>query len=234
MGCGTIDRMNELKCGSPRRLLALVGLTAIALVAAQAARGEAWIRVNQIGYLPDDPKIAVLSSDEPLTGEFQVGEFQADVGADQGAWGPFAHNYRLDFSDVKSAGEYRVTFGEVASPKFDIGADAYANVPGKLLEFMQLQRCGENPLTGKCHQEDGFDTVTGEMVDVTGGWHDAGDRLKHMITTSYCVAALFLAGAEDEARHGAPAHSKDSSQPADDLRADWRRPRSHAAGNVVA
>ena len=36
MGCGTIDRMNELKCGSPRRLLALVGLTAIALVAAQA------------------------------------------------------------------------------------------------------------------------------------------------------------------------------------------------------
>ena len=51
--------------------------------------------------------------------------------------------------------------------------------------------------------EDGFDTVTGEMVDVGGGWHDAGDRLKHMITTSYCVAALFLAGAKTKPDHGA-------------------------------
>ena len=186
----------------------MVGLAAIALIAAQTARGEAWIRVNQVGYLPDDPKIAVLSSTEPLQGKFQVGDLKADIGADQGAWGPFAHNYRLDFSGVKSAGEYQVKFGEVESPKFDVGADAYADVPGKLLEFMQLQRCGDNPITGKCHQEDGFDTVTGEMVDVSGGWHDAGDRLKHMITTSYCVAALFLAGAEDEARHGAPLIQK--------------------------
>ncbi|MBL9161532.1 MAG: glycoside hydrolase family 9 protein [Planctomycetaceae bacterium] len=168
-----------------------------------AAQADAWIRVNQIGYLPGDPKIAVLSSDEPLAGEFHVGDFNADVGVDHGAWGPFAHNYRLDFSDVKSAGQYQVKFGAIASPQFAIGDDAYASVPAKLLEFMQLQRCGDNPLTGMCHQEDGFDVVTGEMVDVTGGWHDAGDRLKHMITTSYCVAALFLADAEDEARHGA-------------------------------
>jgi endoglucanase len=104
---------------------------------------------------------------------------------------------------VRDAGEYRVTFAEVGSPRFAIGPDAYKEVPGKLLEFMRLQRCGENPVTGKkCHQEDGFDTTTGEMVDTTGGWHDAGDRLKHMITTSYCVAALYLAGADDEARHG--------------------------------
>jgi hypothetical protein len=179
------------------------------IVAAQcltAARAEefAWIRVNQVGYLPDDPKIAILSSDRPLAGEYRVGEFATDIGADQGAWGPFAHNYRLDFSGVREAGEYQVKFGEIASPRFAIGPDAYKDVPGKLLEFMRLQRCGDNPVTGKkCHQQDGFDTTTGEIVDVTGGWHDAGDRLKHMITTSHCVAALYLAGAEDEARHGA-------------------------------
>ena len=158
---------------------------------------ESWIRVNQVGYLPDDPKIAVLSSDVPLAGEFHVGDFTADIGPDQGAWGPFAHNYRLDFSSVRGPGRYRVKFGDVESPEFAIGADAYADVPGKLLEFMQLQRCGDNPVTGeKCHQQDGFDTTTGEMVDLVGGWHDAGDRLKHMITTTYCVAALFLADAD--------------------------------------
>jgi hypothetical protein len=155
--------------------------------------------------LPGDPKIAVLSSGEPRTGRFTVGEFSAEIGADQGAWGPFAHNYRLDFSEVTTPGQYEVKVGEVESPRFAIGDDAYQDVPAKLLQFMQLQRCGHNPVTGeKCHQQDAFDAETGESFDMVGGWHDAGDRLKHMITTSYCVAALFLAGAEAEARYGAP------------------------------
>ena len=93
-----------MKCGLPRRDDEISWLGGNHAGRLHPARGEAWIRVNQVGYLPDDPKIAVLSSDEPLTGEFQVGDFTADIGADQGAWGPFAHNYRLDFSDVKSSG----------------------------------------------------------------------------------------------------------------------------------
>jgi endoglucanase len=196
-----------LPCQRSLLSVAATGLSVL-LTAAICSDGvgaeTAWIRVNQIGYLPGDPKIAILSSDEPLAGEFRVGEFAADVGADQGAWGPFAHNYRLDFGTVRDAGMYRVEFGEVASPEFAIGADAYAGVPEKLLQFMQLQRCGDNPVTGQtCHQQDAFDAETGELLDLVGGWHDAGDRIKHMITTSYCVAALYLAGAEDEARHGA-------------------------------
>ena len=214
MGYEAIDRMSEVNCGTPHWMARIIGISALVLAGAQPALADAWIRVNQIGYLPNDPKIAVLSSDEPLTGEFQVSEFKADIGPDQGAWGPFAHNYRLDFSDVKSAGQYQVKFGAVASPKFAIGDNAYASVPAKLLEFMQLQRCGDNPLTGKCHQEDGFDAATGEMVDVTGGWHDAGDRLKHMITTSYCVVrALTSASSPSVATSTAkPSSSRSSSK----------------------
>jgi hypothetical protein len=182
---------------------------AAALVSPLSGHAEAWIRVNQIGYLPNDPKIAILSSDEPLSGKFRVGEFTADIGRDQGAWGPFKHNYRLDFSALKSPGEYAVAFDKVTSPRFAIGDDAYKNVPRKLLEFMRLQRCGDNPVTGeKCHQQDAFDADTGQTYDMVGGWHDAGDRLKHMINTSYCVSALFLADAEEEARYGAPLLKK--------------------------
>jgi hypothetical protein len=195
-------------------LACLASLTGLDDQGTAAADEFAWIRVNQVGYLPGDPKIAVLSSDRPLEGKFRVGEFAADIGPDQGAWGPFAHNYRLDFSDVRGPGEFQISFGKITSPRFAIGTEAYADVPDKLLEFMRLQRCGDNPVTGKkCHQEDGFDTITGEIVDTTGGWHDAGDRLKHMITTTYCVAALFLAGAEDEARHGAALVKKIHPQP---------------------
>lgn len=175
---------------------------------------DAWIRVNQIGYLSGDSKIAILSSGAPLSGAFRVGEFSADVGADCGAWGPFQHNYRLDFSSLQTPGEYRVLFGDVRSSPFFIGNDAYDDVPGKLLQFMQLQRCGENPATGKkCHQQDGIDVQTGERVDLVGGWHDAADRLKHMITTSYCVAALFLAGASNEALYGSALIQKIHPKP---------------------
>jgi endoglucanase len=168
------------------------------------ATDQSWIRVNNVGYLPDDPKIAVISSDASLTGKFSVSDYSAEIGPDQGAWGPFAHNYRLDFTAVHGPGRYRIKFANLESPEFTIGPDAYKEVPNALLEFMRLQRCGENPITGKkCHQQDGFDTTTGEVVDLVGGWHDAGDRLKHMITTSYCVAALYLADAQDEANHGA-------------------------------
>jgi endoglucanase len=182
--------------------------TALALIASlfgpASALADAWIRVNQVGYLPDDPKIAVLSSDEAFTGTFTVGPFTADVGPDHGAWGPFAHNYRLDFSALKATGNYRVRVGKTQSPPVRIGPEVYRQIPEQLLEFMRLQRCGMNPVSGeKCHQQDAIDTISGEKVDLRGGWHDAGDRLKHMITTTYCVAALYLAGARDEARWGA-------------------------------
>lgn len=177
---------------------------ALSFGAAAMGSDDAWIRVNLIGYLPDDPKIAVLSSMHPLDGEYRVGDFTSRVGPDQGAWGPFAHNYRLDFSALKSAGRYRVEFEKLKSEEFSIDKNAYAGVPQFLLQFMQLQRCGDNPVTGKkCHQKDAIDTTNDKPVDLTGGWHDAGDRLKHMITTTYCIAALRLAGANAEAEYGA-------------------------------
>ena len=165
------------------------------------------IRANQIGYLPKDPKIAILSASTPQKGTFTVGTFTADIGADQGAWGPFKHNYRLDFTKVEEPGRYEVWAGAAKSLPFEIGPNVYDSVRARCLDFMKLQRCGPdqvNPVTGKpCHPHDAIDAETGRKLDLTGGWHDAADRIKHNITTSYCVAALHLAGADDEARYGA-------------------------------
>jgi endoglucanase len=200
---------------------------------ADGPSATAWIRVNLVGYLPTDRKVAILSSEKPMTGRFAVGDFRAELGPDCGAWGPFAHNYRLDFSAVTEPGNYRVRVGDIHSESFKIAADAFAEVPKQLLAFMRLQRCGENPVTGKrCHQQDGIDTTTGARVDLVGGWHDAGDRLKHMITTTYCVAALQLAGAEDEARHGAALVRKIHPD-ADTLYVQIGDDRDHAPPNTL-
>lgn len=183
------------------RVTLLLALSTGAAVADETA--GPWIRVNQVGYLPGDPKIAVLSSDRPLSGAFSVGDFRGDIGPDLGAWGPFRHNYRLDFTAFGTPGRYRVRFGGVDSLAFKIGDDAYQGVTEKLMDFIRLQRCGDNPVTGeKCHQQDAIDTTTGRRIDLVGGWHDAADRIKHMITTTYGVAALQLAQEEAEARYG--------------------------------
>jgi hypothetical protein len=163
-----------------------------------------WIRVNLVGYLPSDPKIAILASDAALSGAFTVGDVRGDIGPDQGAFGPFTHHYRLDFSALCGAGRYTVRFGDVESLPFTVADDAYDAARAALRGFVRLQRCGDNPVTGRqCHPQDAVDTETGQRLDLRGGWHDAGDQIKHMITTSYCTAALFLAGEEEEARWGA-------------------------------
>ena len=37
-----------------------------------------FIRVNRVGYLPEDPKIAILSSSAPVVGTFRVGDYSND------------------------------------------------------------------------------------------------------------------------------------------------------------
>jgi hypothetical protein len=212
-------------------LLALCLVVLFAVSVVLAARGDAPIRViraNQIGYLPGDSKIAVLSSSEPMTGDYVVGTVKADIGFDQGKWGPFAHNYRLDFSALKTPGRYTIRVADLESLPFSIGEDIYSEVTARCLDFMQLQRCGDNPVTGhKCHQQDAIDAETGARVDLVGGWHDAADRIKHNITTSYCVAALYLADQQEEADYGA-AYIKKIHPDADTIYVQVADDRDHS------
>ena len=83
------------------------------------------MRVNQVGYFFNDPKIAILSSESPLSGSFSVADFRGSIGQDRGPWGPFQHNYRLDFTEMRTPGRYRVKCGKVVSLPFTIGSDVY-------------------------------------------------------------------------------------------------------------
>ena len=63
---------------------------------------------------------------------------------------------------------------------------------------MRQQRCGYNPfLEVICHAQDGR-SFYGKMpdstfVDLSGGWHDAGDQLKYLITSSNATARMLQA-----------------------------------------
>jgi len=174
-----------------------------------ASAQQVYIRVNQVGYLPHDSKVAVAFSHRALDGSsFEVVEAATGrvawgpctLGQDRGAFGRFPHHYWLDFSAFTRPGRYRIriaTSAESSAP-FSISADAYRRCPGRILVYLRQQRCGYNPFLDEvCHPFDGR-TVEGPVpdgtyIDVSGGWHDAGDYLRYLLTSSNVVCRLLLA-----------------------------------------
>ena len=188
-------------------LFLLAGFS-ISEVSALALKDSVYIRVNQVGYLQEDSKVAVAFSNSPFNGRFSVHNsetgkrvFRGKIKASEtGAWESFKHYYYLDFSEVKEPGRYYISLPSgVRSAEFGIGrSDSYKNYQEDLIGFMRQQRCGYNPfLDMVCHQRDGR-SMYGPMpdstfIDVSGGWHDAGDQLKYLITSSNATARMLKA-----------------------------------------
>ncbi len=166
------------------------------------------LRANQVGYHSEDSKVAIAFSHEPVEGKFsllavpsQKVVFSGDVAPSSApGWGTFEHHYRLDFSKFSAPGRYRVRIensGETSRP-FSVGNEAYGDYVEDLMRFMRQQRCGYNPVLDiVCHQRDGRTAFgpkpAGTFLDASGGWHDAGDQLKYLITGSNATARMLLA-----------------------------------------
>ena len=171
-----------------------------------SAKGGSFIRINQLGYQARDVKNAVAFGAEPAAAAFEVAD--ADTGATvwhgetklipDVSWGQFHHFAECDFSGLQKPGHYILRVGAAQSARFAIADDIYAPLPDELLEFMREQRCGYNPfLDQTCHQLDAraaYGPLTnGTSVDCTGGWHDAGDLLKYLLTSGNATAQMLLA-----------------------------------------
>ncbi|MGO8930494.1 MAG: glycoside hydrolase family 9 protein [Limisphaerales bacterium] len=166
---------------------------------------EIFIRANQVGYRPQDAKIGIAFAKAGLPPSFAV------VATDSGAvvlqgktkpvigvkWGQFEQHVELDFSALNTPGRYVLQVGGSKSLPFAIGPGAYGELPGQLLEFMREQRCGYNPwLDAVCHPFDGrtaYGPLTnGTYLDARGGWHDAADLLKYLLTSGNATAQMLL------------------------------------------
>lgn len=166
------------------------------------------ININQIGYKPNDKKIAVLRG-ENLSEDFRVINAENDEVVYAGTLSPYMENetadefnYFADFSSVTKAGKYYIEHEKAGkSYTFEIGNDIYTDSFNKVLGMFYLQRCGEeltSDLAGDfahaaCHTGDATVYETGEKVDTTGGWHDAGDYGKYTVAGSKAAADLLLA-----------------------------------------
>ena len=164
------------------------------------------IRVNQVGYLPDAPKVAVVCALEPrvITSFSVVDEHNRRVFGPRapdaaGPFGPCAATYRLDFSTLRQTGVYRIEAAGVTSLPVRIGDDVYRGTADSLLAYLREQRSGYNPVfRDSVHQRsDGVlvdhPTRSGEFIAVSGGWADASDYLQYGATTAHATTMLLLA-----------------------------------------
>lgn len=210
------------------------------------------IHVDQIGYLPQAKKTAVINSNGKSLKRFQVvdtaankvvlqgvltgspekaeGSSKADDNGSQtasstdnkssvsGTAGKNATGQSsvqpvldqssgdrveyADFSSVKKPGHYVVQvpgYGE--SVPFQIADHVYQALTNGVIKGLYYQRCGF-ALTKKyagewthpaCHLEDGYlYTDPSVKIDVTGGWHDAGDYGKYTVSGANTVALMLL------------------------------------------
>ncbi|MGI9068100.1 MAG: glycoside hydrolase family 9 protein [Pyrinomonadaceae bacterium] len=171
---------------------------------AMASNEQAYLRINQLGFAPRDVKTAVALSRAPLPEAFRVMNaatnevvFAGQTVSIPGGWGQFDHHAELNFSALQKEGTYSIQLG-ASRTQFKISSQLYAEVPDQLLEFMRQQRCGYNPFVdAACHTFDGRTAYgpqpAGTYLNATGGWHDAGDQLKYLLTGSNATAQMLLA-----------------------------------------
>src|SRR2546429_1213939 len=133
-------------CNGAQLLSALTVLASaysIALIIPVSADSERqiFVRINQLGYRPLDPKSAVAFSREALPEKFNVIDavtqqvvFEGATKRIAGQWGQFDHHAELDFSAWQELGKYSVRIGEATSLPFEISSFAYRELPNQLLD----------------------------------------------------------------------------------------------------
>ncbi|HEX6600916.1 MAG TPA: glycoside hydrolase family 9 protein [Gemmatimonadaceae bacterium] len=181
-----------------------------------------YLRINQVGYLPDAPKVAVACSlDSVRIASFVVKDERGRTvlgprrAVRANGFGPCVVTHRLDFSALRKPGRYRIVAGGAQSPIVRIGRDVYAGAADTLLYYMREQRSGWNPVfRDSVHTHDGIivdSPRAGQFIPVSGGWADASDYLQYVTTSANATYVMLMAYrdhprafADDFAANGLP------------------------------
>lgn len=171
------------------------------------------VNTNQIGFAPGDDK-TVTTADGSDT--FEVVDSGSGEAVFSGTFDKEFHDEGSDadvrkgtFSDLKTPGTYYIrTSGGNETYSFEIGDDLYADMYKDVILMLYNQRCGtelKESISGDyahpaCHleealvyDEDGGSKESTARKDVSGGWHDAGDYGRYVVSGAMTVQDLFLA-----------------------------------------
>ena len=170
------------------------------------------VLVNQVGYLPDLEKIAIVKTgaSSPVKWELLDKSGKVVASGDTAVHGPDAASgdrvQHADFSAYTTPGTgYTLRVGNDVSHPFDIGANVYNKLKYDSLHFFYHMRSGipiAMPYAGDPkwthpagHPGDKSVPCSPEAhcdysLDVSGGWYDAGDHGKYVVNGGIAVWTL--------------------------------------------
>jgi endoglucanase len=167
------------------------------------------VKVNQLGYLPDDEKRVVVTSADDT--KFKIVKADTEETVYVGEYGELKFDKAVqfqiksgDFSDFTTPGTYKIISSPSgASYEFTIGDGIYDDVYKDLVLMLYKQRCGtelDESIAGAfahsaCHTGEAvvYGSESSSTVDVSGGWHDAGDYGRYVVPGAKAVQDLMLA-----------------------------------------
>lgn len=165
------------------------------------------ININQVGYLPNAEKKAVVRGElgTDISGSFDVVNVDTDEVVFTGELENSMENTAsgeqtaiADFSEVTETGTYKIVtedFGE--SFEFEISDTVYDEVTDSAMRMFYLQRCGEAVTDDSygheaCHTGEAAIYGSDGTAAVNGGWHDAGDYGRYVVPGAKAAADLML------------------------------------------
>lgn len=192
----------------------LGSLAASMLLGTNVFASSAGIHVDQVGYLSKYDKVAMVSGNMKEN-EFSVKDAWTDevvysgvltAPADDAMSGEKVR--KADFSAVRKPGLYKITVGNEESYNFQIGDNVYYIPALQNWRSYTLTRSGDyikDDLTGlevmHGHPQDKNAEMfysddyynKGEIMDMSGGWYDAGDYGKYTTTAIVATTQMMMA-----------------------------------------
>ena len=146
------------------------------------------IAICHVGFRPDAGKQVIVRNETArnfVMAEIGSGprfQIERPLRKVRSAFGPAMVG---DFTEVTRLGLYQIRVDGELSPPFFIRPDAWRRHLPLVVSYHRAQRCGVavpnvHPL---CHLDDARRRDNNVHLDLTGGWHDAGDLRKWMDAT---------------------------------------------------
>lgn len=175
------------------------------------------IQLNQLGFYPDGPKLAIITGETSATGFYITSTnlrdtvFTGTLGAEKQSANSTTKTKWADFSALKNKGSYVVLIPGVGhSYVFGINDAINKSAAVATLKGYYYQRVSmplEAPYAGRWHRSTGHpdDVVLihasaatkerpeGTVIATPGGWYDAGDYNKYIVNSGITMGTLLSA-----------------------------------------
>lgn len=191
-----------------RIILASIAIMAAIGISAKLANP---IRLNQLGYLPNEQKYVVIDQIDPqnrLLVKNEKGNVVCKPKVVRKAKSIMSGKMRyiVDLSEIKTPGKYTIQLDKYRS-SFNISENAFHNLATSSLKAFYLirsgidisskyagiyaRRCGHPDTAVIVHPSAASSAVpTGTIISSPYGWYDAGDYNKYTVNSAYSIGLM--------------------------------------------